>query len=168
MKQSPWKALVVLALASSTALALSACETKNTQTTNPTTNQASTASATNASGAELVSNVHNVSGIRIEDVKEGDGRQAKKGDTVSVNYLGTLTSNGNKFDSSYDRNEPITFKLGSGQVIEGWEKGIEGMKVGGKRILTIPPEKAYGPDGYPPVIPPNSTLKFEVELVDVN
>lgn len=108
-----------------------------------------------------------VNGVQIEDVVVGDGTEAKKGNTVSVNYLGTLAANGKKFDSSYDRNEPFTFKLGSGQVIEGWEKGIVGMKEGGKRILTIPPEKAYGPSGYPPVIPPNSTLKFEVELVEV-
>jgi FKBP-type peptidyl-prolyl cis-trans isomerase FkpA len=166
MKQNSWKALIGLVLASSTVLSLSACENKNAQT-NPA-NTASTANAASPSGAEMLSGVRNVSGIRIEDVKEGDGRQAKKGDSVSVNYLGTLASNGKKFDSSYDRNEPITFKLGSGQVIEGWEKGIEGMKVGGKRVLTIPPDKAYGPDGYPPVIPPNATLKFEVELVDVN
>jgi FKBP-type peptidyl-prolyl cis-trans isomerase FkpA len=166
MKQNSWKALIGLVLASSTVLSLSACENKKAQT-NPA-NTASTANAASPSGAEMLSGVRNVSGIRIEDVKEGDGRQAKKGDSVSVNYLGTLASNGKKFDSSYDRNEPITFKLGSGQVIEGWEKGIEGMKVGGKRVLTIPPDKAYGPDGYPPVIPPNATLKFEVELVDVN
>lgn len=108
-----------------------------------------------------------VSGIQIEDVVVGDGAEARKGSTISVNYLGTLTSNGRKFDSSYDRNEPFTFKLGSGQVIEGWEKGIVGMKEGGKRVLTIPPDKAYGPNGYPPVIPGNATLKFEVELVEV-
>ncbi|WP_443082986.1 FKBP-type peptidyl-prolyl cis-trans isomerase [Vampirovibrio chlorellavorus] len=105
--------------------------------------------------------------MRIEDVEVGDGTEAKRGNTVSVNYLGTLASNGRKFDSSYDRNQPFTFKLGSGQVIEGWEKGIVGMKEGGKRILTIPPEKAYGPNGYPPVIPANATLQFEVELVEV-
>ena len=164
MTKSPWKALVVLALASSTALCLSACENKNATgtSTTPAANTA-TASATEATAG----NVHTVSGIKIEDVRIGDGKEAHKGDNVSVNYLGTL-ADGTKFDSSYDRNEPITFKLGSGQVIEGWEKGIVGMKVGGKRILTIPPDKAYGADGYPPVIPPNATLKFEVELVDVN
>ncbi len=105
-------------------------------------------------------------GIRIEDVKVGEGLEAKRGDTISVNYLGTLT-NGRKFDSSYDRLQPFVFTLGKGQVIEGWDKGLVGMKVGGKRILTIPSEKAYGEDGAPPVIPPNATLKFEVELVGV-
>jgi FKBP-type peptidyl-prolyl cis-trans isomerase len=107
-----------------------------------------------------------VDGIIIEDIAVGSGKDAKLGDTVSVNYTGTLM-NGQKFDSSYDRREPFAFTLGEGRVIEGWERGISGMKVGGKRILTIPPEKAYGENGAPPVIPPNATLKFEVELVDI-
>ena len=110
---------------------------------------------------------HEIDGIHIEDVTLGTGEEAKKGNRVSVNYLGTLAQDGSKFDSSYDRNEPFKFKLGAGQVIEGWDKGIAGMKVGGKRILTIPPEKAYGSEGYPPVIPGNATLKFEVELLGV-
>ncbi|HEY9685604.1 MAG TPA: FKBP-type peptidyl-prolyl cis-trans isomerase [Coleofasciculaceae cyanobacterium] len=109
---------------------------------------------------------HIVDGIIVEDIAVGSGKDAKLGDTVSVNYTGTLM-NGQKFDSSYDRNEPFEFTLGEGRVIEGWERGISGMKVGGKRILTIPPEKAYGEGGAPPVIPPNATLKFEVELVDI-
>lgn len=158
MKKAPWKTLVVLALAGSTVLGLSACENKN----------ATGASGTsNVKSAEAIPGMRNVNGIQVEDVREGTGREAKRGDTVSVNYLGTLASNGQKFDSSYDRNEPFTFKLGSGQVIEGWEKGIVGMKVGGKRILVIPPEKAYGDQEVGGVIPANSTLKFEVELVDV-
>lgn len=123
--------------------------------------------ATEADTNAVAASSKSVSGIQIEDVVVGEGTEAHKGNKVSVNYLGTLASNGKKFDSSYDRNEPFTFKLGSGQVIEGWEKGIVGMREGGKRILTIPPEKAYGPNGYPPVIPPNATLKFEVELVEV-
>ena len=163
MQQPSWKSLAILALASSTVLSLSACENKTAQTP-ATTNPA----VATSSEAVAPSAMHTVSGIQIEDVREGDGAVAKKGNTVSVNYLGTLASNGTKFDSSYDRNEPFSFKLGSGQVIEGWEKGIEGMKVGGKRILTIPPEKAYGTDGAPPVIPPNATLNFEVELLGVN
>jgi FKBP-type peptidyl-prolyl cis-trans isomerase FkpA len=105
--------------------------------------------------------------LQIEDVKVGEGKEAVKGSTVAVNYTGTLEENGKKFDSSYDRNEPIRFKLGSRQVIEGWEQGIQGMKVGGKRILTIPPELGYGKNGYPPLIPQNAVLRFEVELVDV-
>lgn len=129
--------------------------------------QAAAGSANADDGAAVSASSKAVSGIQIEDVVVGEGTEAKKGNKVSVNYLGTLATNGQKFDSSYDRNQPFTFKLGSGQVIEGWEKGIVGMKEGGKRILTIPPDKAYGPNGYPPVIPPNATLKFEVELIEV-
>jgi FKBP-type peptidyl-prolyl cis-trans isomerase FkpA len=105
--------------------------------------------------------------LQIEDVKVGTGEEAVKGKTVSVNYVGTLNDGGKKFDSSYDRNEPIRFKLGAHQVIEGWEQGIAGMKVGGKRVLVIPPAMGYGASGYPPVIPGNATLRFEVELVGV-
>lgn len=103
--------------------------------------------------------------LKIEDLKVGSGAEAKNGDMVSVNYLGTL-EDGKKFDSSYDRGEPFEFKLGAGQVIRGWELGLLGMKVGGKRVLTIPPELGYGAQGAGP-IPSNATLKFTVELVSV-
>lgn len=159
MKKPTWNTMLCLGLATSALLLLSACEPKAAATGD--------AAQTGTESGTQTSALKSVSGIKIEDVREGDGAIAQKGNTVSVNYLGTLASNGQKFDSSYDRNEPFTFKLGSGQVIEGWEKGILGMKVGGKRVLTIPPEKAYGESGAPPVIPPNATLKFEVELVDV-
>ena len=102
--------------------------------------------------------------LTIEDLKVGTGAEAKTGNNVSVHYVGTLTT-GKKFDSSRDRDEPFEFQLGAGMVIEGWDKGVVGMKVGGLRKLTIPPEMGYGKMGYPPVIPPNSTLVFEVELV---
>ena len=104
--------------------------------------------------------------LKTEDVKVGTGTEATAGKTVTVHYVGTLTS-GSKFDSSRDRDEGFTFRLGAGQVIEGWDKGVAGMKVGGVRKLTIPPEMGYGVRGYPPVIPGNSTLLFEVELLDV-
>ena len=104
--------------------------------------------------------------MKIEDLKVGTGAEAKSGQTVHVHYVGTLT-NGSKFDSSRDRKETFDFRLGAGQVIEGWDKGVVGMKVGGLRKLTIPPEMGYGKMGYPPVIPGNSTLIFEVELVKV-
>jgi FKBP-type peptidyl-prolyl cis-trans isomerase len=107
------------------------------------------------------------SGLMIEEVKVGDGALAAKGKTVSVHYTGTLT-NGTKFDSSLDRGQPIEFVLGTGMVIKGWDQGIDGMKVGGKRKLTIPPELGYGARGTPGgPIPPNATLVFDVELVGV-
>ena len=106
-------------------------------------------------------------GLMIEEVKAGDGALAAKGKTVSVHYTGKLT-NGTKFDSSLDRGQPIEFVLGAGMVIKGWDQGIDGMKVGGKRKLTIPPELAYGARGTPGgPIPPNATLVFDVELVAV-
>lgn len=104
--------------------------------------------------------------LKTEDVKVGDGAEAIAGRPVTVHYVGTLTD-GSKFDSSRDRNQGFTFALGAGQVIRGWDQGVAGMKVGGLRKLTIPPELGYGPMGYPPVIPPNATLHFEVELLSV-
>ncbi|MFO0677538.1 MAG: FKBP-type peptidyl-prolyl cis-trans isomerase [Polyangiaceae bacterium] len=104
--------------------------------------------------------------LQIEDVKVGSGNAAKAGDTVAVHYVGTLT-NGQKFDSSRDRGKPFNFKLGARQVIQGWDQGVAGMQVGTVRKLTIPAHLAYGERGFPPVIPPNSTLVFEVELVGI-
>lgn len=104
-------------------------------------------------------------GLQIQDEVVGTGQEVKSGDTVMVNYIGTLT-NGTKFDSSYDRNQPFTTQIGVGQVIKGWDEGIVGMKVGGKRKLIIPPNLGYG-DQQAGGIPPNSTLIFEVELLGV-
>lgn len=104
--------------------------------------------------------------LQIDDMKIGTGAEAKSGQNVSVHYVGTLTT-GSKFDSSRDRGAPFEFRLGAGMVIQGWDQGVAGMKVGGLRKLTIPPELGYGARGYPPVIPANATLVFEVELVSV-
>tara|TARA_Y100001968_G_C19446836_1_gene765860 strand:- start:981 stop:1580 length:600 start_codon:yes stop_codon:yes gene_type:complete len=106
------------------------------------------------------------SGLKINDVITGDGDEATPGKKVTVNYKGTL-ENGKEFDSSYGR-APFSFSLGAGQVIKGWDEGVDGMKVGGKRELTIPPELGYGQRGAGGVIPPNATLIFEVELLKVN
>ena len=105
-------------------------------------------------------------GLKFTDDQGGTGTEAQKGKTVSVHYTGWLTD-GTKFDSSRDRNQPFSFPLGQGQVIKGWDEGVAGMKVGGKRTLVIPPDLGYGPRGAGGVIPPNATLKFEVELLDV-
>ena len=105
-------------------------------------------------------------GLVIDDVKVGTGAEAKAGQTVTVHYTGWLT-NGKKFDSSKDRNEPFVFHLGAGEVIKGWDEGVQGMKVGGVRNLTIPPSLGYGAQGAGGAIPPNATLKFEVELLGV-
>jgi FKBP-type peptidyl-prolyl cis-trans isomerase len=104
--------------------------------------------------------------LQIETIREGTGAEARTGTTVTVHYVGTLTD-GKKFDSSRDRGKGFTFKLGAGQVIKGWDQGVAGMKVGTVRKLTIPPHLAYGERGFPGAIPPNSTLVFEVELLDV-
>ncbi|MFY2559624.1 FKBP-type peptidyl-prolyl cis-trans isomerase [Corallococcus terminator] len=106
-------------------------------------------------------------GLGIEDVKVGTGTEATAGKSVTVHYVGTLT-NGTKFDASRDHGDKgFTFKLGAGQVIQGWDQGVAGMKIGGVRKLTIPPELGYGARGAGGVIPPNATLLFEVELLEV-
>ncbi len=107
------------------------------------------------------------SGLKYDDLKAGTGAEAKAGQTVSVHYTGWLTD-GKKFDSSVDRGQPFEFPLGMGRVIKGWDEGVQGMKVGGKRKLTIPPGLGYGTRGAGGVIPPNATLVFDVELLGVH
>lgn len=102
----------------------------------------------------------------IEDIEEGTGKAAKPGDEVTVNYVGVSYSTKKEFDASYGK-QPFVFPLGAGQVIQGWDKGVAGMKVGGRRKLTIPPDLGYGAAGSPPVIKPNETLVFVVDLIDV-
>jgi len=106
------------------------------------------------------------SGLIIEDITMGEGAIAEAGQYVSVHYTGWLV-NGKKFDSSKDRNDPFEFGLGQRQVIAGWDEGVRGMKVGGRRKLTIPPEMGYGARGAGGVIPPNATLVFEIELLSI-
>ena len=106
------------------------------------------------------------SGLKYEDIEGGTGAVAMSGQKAKVHYTGWLT-NGQKFDSSKDRNDPFEFTLGAGQVIKGWDEGVAGMKVGGKRKLTIPPDLGYGARGAGGVIPPNAELIFEVELLGV-
>jgi FKBP-type peptidyl-prolyl cis-trans isomerase len=106
-------------------------------------------------------------GLKVQDLVIGHGKPADIGDTVAMHYVGTLEDH-TEFDSSRARNRPFEFEIGKGLVIKGWDRGIPGMRVGGKRRLIIPPDLAYGPGGHPPKIPANSTLIFEVELIAVN
>lgn len=113
-----------------------------------------------------MSEVTTESGLTYEDLVQGDGAEATAGKRVSVHYTGWLTD-GSKFDSSVDRNSPFQFSLGAGMVIRGWDEGVQGMKIGGKRKLTIPPQLGYGERGAGGVIPPNATLVFDVELLEI-
>jgi FKBP-type peptidyl-prolyl cis-trans isomerase FkpA len=133
--------------------------TKKTETTTATT-QSQAQGTTQAATAEPTE-------LKKEELKAGTGAEAVAGKVVTVHYTGTLTD-GKKFDSSLDRNQPFSFTLGRGEVIQGWDQGVAGMKVGGKRKLTIPSSLGYGAAGAGGVIPPNATLVFEVELLGVN
>jgi FKBP-type peptidyl-prolyl cis-trans isomerase len=112
-------------------------------------------------------NIGYIARMKLEILAAGAGPSAKQGDSVTVHYTGRLTD-GTKFDSSVDRDEPFTFVLGTGQVIRGWDEGVARMRVGDQARLTIPPELAYGEAGYPGAIPPNATLIFEVELLSIS
>ena len=125
--------------------------------------QSQSPSAGSGGGGEEVTTA---SGLKYSDTKVGTGAEAKAGQTAVVHYTGWLT-NGTKFDSSKDRGQPFSFPLGGGRVIKGWDEGVQGMKVGGVRKLTIPANLGYGAQGAGDVIPPNATLVFEVELLDL-
>jgi FKBP-type peptidyl-prolyl cis-trans isomerase len=145
-------------------LGLSAC-TKSA--TNESGNSTGSTGAMSAAQAPATSpKAESVTTLKIEELQKGTGAAAQAGQTVTVHYTGWLT-NGTKFDSSLDRKQPFKFKLGAGQVIPGWDQGVAGMQVGGKRRLTIPSTLAYGSRGVGP-IPPDSTLVFEVELLGLD
>src|ERR1700689_1897196 len=126
----------------------------------------SAASSTNSPTKVTGEGVKTDSGLIYWDIRVGNGAEAKEGSHVRVHYTGWLTS-GKKFDSSVDAGKPFDFTIGNGEVIKGWEEGVAGMKVGGKRQLRIPPELAYGAEGSPPTIPPNATLIFDIQLLGV-
>ncbi|HET9164084.1 MAG TPA: FKBP-type peptidyl-prolyl cis-trans isomerase [Solirubrobacterales bacterium] len=105
--------------------------------------------------------------LEVKEIEAGSGAEAKSGEKVTVQYVGVDYKNGKEFDSSWSRNEPFSFTLGAGEVIPGWDQGVEGMKVGGRRELIIPPELAYGEAGAPPAIGPNETLVFVIDLLEV-
>ena len=135
-------------------------QNQNSSSTVSDNTQGQVANTSTQSGQTTLSD-----GLIIQDEIVGTGQTAQTGDTVTVNYIGTF-QNGTVFDSSYSRNQPFNFTLGAGQVIQGWDEGVVGMKVGGKRELIIPPSLAYGVNGYGP-IPANSTLIFQVELLGI-
>src|SRR6266403_5028413 len=154
-----WFLLVMIVLAATIVLAQS--DTAKKSTTAKKSSTAASGGPTKVTGP----GTKTASGLEYWDIKVGTGATANKSQTVKVHYTGWLT-NGKKFDSSVGGN-PFQFTLGAGQVIKGWDEGVAGMKVGGKRQLRIPPDLAYGKAGYSTVIPPNATLIFDVRLVDV-
>lgn len=166
----------VIMIAFAAALSLAGCNeaAQNSQSAPTTSGSATTTTpaptdAAAPSGDASGGKVHKLaSGLQYEDLIVGSGKMAEPGMNVSVHYTGWLTDAAKtKFDSSLDRGQPFQFQLGGGQVIQGWDEGVKGMRIGGKRKLTIPPDLGYGARGAGGVIPPNATLVFDVELLDV-
>jgi FKBP-type peptidyl-prolyl cis-trans isomerase FkpA len=157
-----------LLLLSSCVIALNACKAES-----PTTATATTTTTQDKAMTQVANDVSKAIEFQKNDTVVGSGREAEPGFNVTVHYTGWLYDpkesgfKGKKFDSSVDRKEPFKFDLGAGQVIQGWDEGFAGMKIGGKRTLVIPPEMGYGARGAGGVIPPNATLIFDVELLDV-
>jgi len=161
---------LLLIIGACLALALAGCGS-DSSTTSSSSSQESTASAEKEPAAKTktkpkvtVPKGAPPQKLEVKDLEEGNGAGAKAGDAVTVNYVGVNYKTGKEFDASWDRGEPFTFTLGAGEVIPGWDQGVAGMKVGGRRELIIPPSLGYGSAGAPPAIPPNETLVFVVDL----
>jgi peptidylprolyl isomerase len=165
---------LIISLCVALALAIAGCGDSDDSTSTQATGEATTTETPDA-GADLSKKpkVTVPSGaapkqLEEKELVEGSGAEAKAGDEVTVQYVGVGFDSGEEFDASWDRGEPFTFTLGAGEVIKGWDQGVAGMKVDGRRELTIPPNLAYGPAGAPPAIGPNETLIFVVDLLAVN
>ena len=152
------------------ALAIAGCGDSDDSTTGSTSTESSETSSTAEKTKPTVTVPEGPppKKLEIKELEEGSGATAKAGDEVTVQYVGVNYRNGKEFDSSWSRSEPFVFGLGAGQVIPGWDQGVEGMKVGGRRELIIPPDLAYGEAGSPPAIPPSETLIFVIDLLAVN
>lgn len=163
--------LLSLIAAACAVLALAACgdDDSSTESTESTETSTTKSSATPPQTKPQVTVPEGAPPQQLEtrEIVEGTGPEAKAGDQVTVQYVGVNYKNGEEFDASWDRGEPFSFSLGAGEVIPGWDQGVAGMKVGGRRELIIPPELGYGTTGSPPAIPPNETLIFVVDLLAV-
>jgi FKBP-type peptidyl-prolyl cis-trans isomerase len=163
------KRAIALALAAAVLTAGCAASTKESSSSGSSTStSAKVTTAAPAGGAAEGGKVHKLaSGLQYEDTFVGSGKMAEPGMNVSIHYTGTLLTTGEKFDSSLDRGQPLVFQVGDHSMIAGFDEGVRGMRIGGKRKITVPPDMGYGAAGRPPQIPPNSTLVFDLELVDV-
>ncbi len=161
---------LMLTISLCVALAVAGCGGGNDSSSSSTASTASSTEATTTTSEGAKPKVVVPKGappkkLVVTELKKGTGAEAKAGDEVTVQYVGVDYKTGKQFDASWDRGEPFTFTLGAGEVIPGWDKGVVGMKVGGRRELVIPPGLAYGPAGAPPAIAPNATLVFVIDLL---
>jgi peptidylprolyl isomerase len=165
---------LMLMIAVCATLAVAGCGGGDSSTESTESTEAAGAASTGSTTAEAGKPKVEVPGgappkkLVVREINEGTGEEARSGDEVTVQYVGVNYKNGKEFDASWDRGEPFSFQLGAGMVIPGWDQGVEGMKVGGRRELIIPPPLAYGAAGAPPAIGPNETLVFVIDLLEVN